>query len=76
MPGLEGTSDPLWIYFTCFRVLKANGDHRAAGILSSAFELLQAQASKIEDVDLQFSFLNNVKVNREIQAESTKEGAM
>lgn len=76
VPGLEGTSDPLWIYLACYRVLKANDDNRAVEILSTALELLHAQASKIEDVDLQFSFLNNVKVNREIQAESTKEGAV
>lgn len=73
VPGLEGTSDPLWIYLACYRALQANDDDRAAGILSTAHKLLLAQAAQIEDVDLQFSFLNNVKVNREIQSESTKE---
>lgn len=76
VPGLEGTSDPLWIYLTCYRVLKANGDDRAADILSAALKLLRAQASKIEDADLQYSFLNNVKVNREIQAESAAGGTV
>jgi tetratricopeptide (TPR) repeat protein len=76
LPGLEGTNDPHWIYLTCFRVLKANSDDRAADILSAALELLREQASKIEDADLQYSFMNNVKVNREIQAESESGGAL
>ena len=76
VPGLEGTSDPLWIYLACYRVLKANGDDRAADILSAALKLLRAQALKIEDADLQYSFLNNVKVNREIQAESAAGGTV
>ena len=32
--------------------------------------LLREQASKIEDPDLNYSFLNNVETNREIQTES------
>jgi tetratricopeptide (TPR) repeat protein len=69
VPGLEGTSDPLWIYLSCFRVLKAAQDERQHKIISSAHALLEEQAAKIEDADLRYSFLNNVKVNQEIYAE-------
>jgi tetratricopeptide (TPR) repeat protein len=68
IPGLEGTSDPMWIYLTCYKVLKANNDPRGQDILSTAQNLLQDQAEKITDPDLQYSFLNNVLVNREIQS--------
>ncbi len=66
VPGLEGTSDPMWIYLTCYKALLANNDLRAQDILSEAQKLLQDQVLKIEDPDLHYSFLNNVKTNREI----------
>jgi predicted ATPase/class 3 adenylate cyclase len=68
MPGLEGTSDPMWVYLTCYKVLKANQDQRAQDLLSEAQKLLAEQVAKIEDPDLQYSFLNNVVSNREIQS--------
>jgi class 3 adenylate cyclase/tetratricopeptide (TPR) repeat protein len=74
VPGLEGTADPLWIYLTCCKVLSANEDQRAETLLKSALYMLQEQASKIEDADLRYSFLNNVKVNREILSASEMGG--
>lgn len=68
-PGLEGTSDPLWIYFACYKVLKAIQDGRGRNILSSANELIGEQAAKIDDADLRYSFLNHVKVNQFISSE-------
>ena len=70
VPGLEGTNDPLWIYLTCYKVLKSIQDQRTDDVLKRAQSLLEEQASKIEDPDLNYSFLNNVETNREIQAES------
>jgi class 3 adenylate cyclase/tetratricopeptide (TPR) repeat protein len=70
VPGLEGTSDPLWIYLTCYKVLAAIQDQRAVRVLEHARRLLEEQALKIEDPDLLYSFLNNVETNREIQAGS------
>jgi predicted ATPase/class 3 adenylate cyclase len=74
IPGLEGTGDPMWIYLTCYEVLKANNDSRAQEILSAAQDLLKDQVTKIEDPDLQFSFLNNVITNREIQSAGNSGG--
>jgi hypothetical protein len=68
IPGLEGTAEPLWIYLACYEVLIANNDSRAQEILSTAQHFLEDQVAKIEDPDLQYSFLNNVITNREIQS--------
>ena len=74
VPGLEGTNDPLWIYLTCYKVLKAIQDQRADNVLKRAQSLLREQASKIEDPDLNYSFLNNVETNRDIRAETSLGG--
>ncbi|UCF26949.1 MAG: hypothetical protein JSW42_09875, partial [Chloroflexota bacterium] len=74
IPGLEGTGDPMWIYLTCYQVLKANHDSRAQDILSTAQNLLESQVEKIEDPDLQYSFLNNVITNRAIQSAGNSGG--
>jgi hypothetical protein len=58
----------LWIYLACYEGLIANNDSRAQEILSTAQHLLEDQVAKIEDPDLQYSFLNNVITNREIQS--------
>ena len=67
IPGLEGTRDPMWIYSVSCQVLSAAQDSRMAHILETAHHLIHMQAAKISDPDLQFSFLNNVKSNKEIQ---------
>jgi predicted ATPase/class 3 adenylate cyclase len=74
VPGLEGTSDPMWVYLICYRVLKTVREQRAAKILGEAQKLIEDQALKIEDADLHFSFLNNVKTNQEIQSEFSQGG--
>ena len=74
VPGLEGTGDPMWIYLTCYRVLKAVQDQRSENILREAQKLIEEQALKIEDSDLHYSFLSNVKTNQEFQFEFTLGG--
>ena len=53
----------------CYRVLRANGDPRAAEILALGHRLLQEQAGRIPDEALRRSFLENVAENRELAAE-------
>lgn len=69
VPGLEGTSDPIWIYLICYEVLKAVKDQRSDNILAEAHKLIEEQALRIEDSDMNFSFLSNVKTNQEIMSE-------
>jgi hypothetical protein len=74
VPGLEGTSDPMWIYLTCYKILKAVQDQRSETILREAQKLIEEQALKIEDPDLHYSFLSNVKTNQELNSEFTQAG--
>jgi hypothetical protein len=55
-------------------VLKAVQDQRSENILREAQKLIEEQALKIEDADLHYSFLSNVKNNQEIQSEFTLGG--
>jgi hypothetical protein len=67
-PALEGTMEPLRVYLTCYQALRANDDPRAEEVLDAGHRLLQARANKIEDEDLQRSYLQNVPYHREIFA--------
>jgi hypothetical protein len=66
--GAGGAVDGLLIYLTCYHVLHAAGDPRAATILEAAYKLLQERATKIVDAAMRHSFLENVPYHREIVA--------
>jgi adenylate cyclase len=65
---LHGTNEPLRVYLTCYHVLQAIRDSRAAGVLETAYATLQEQASKIGDEALRRSFLENVPYHHNIVA--------
>ena len=67
-PELYGTWEPLRVYLTCYRVLRAGEDPRAEEILDAAYRLLQERAARIEDERLRRSYLENVAAHREIIA--------
>jgi DNA-binding SARP family transcriptional activator len=67
--SVDGTDEPLRIYLTCYRVLKANDDRRAQEVLEEAHNLLQERAVKIDDEALRHSFLENVAAHRELVSE-------
>lgn len=60
----DGWGCPQRLLLTCYRVLAANQDLRAAALLRQAWQVVQDQAEKISDPDLRTTFLNNVPVNR------------
>lgn len=64
-----GTDEPLQVYLTCYRVLRAARDPRASEILATAYQLLQKRAATIEENALRRSFLENVAAHREIAEE-------
>ena len=66
---LEGTEQPLLVYLTCYRVLRAAADPRAEVVLEEGYRLLQEIAGKITDPELRSSFLENVAAHREVVAE-------
>jgi tetratricopeptide (TPR) repeat protein len=59
-------AEPFRMYLTCYRVLRTNQDSRAEDILNTAYRLLQERAAKIDDEEMQRSFLENVPAHREI----------
>ena len=67
--SLDGTDEPLRVYLTCYRVLKANRDPRAQEILTTAYNLLQKHAGNTTDEEMRRSFLENVLVHRELVRE-------
>jgi tetratricopeptide (TPR) repeat protein len=67
--GLDDTEEPFRVYLTCYRILDANQDPRVQETLSTAHNLLQEQASKIEDEEMRRLFLENVPAHQEIVRE-------
>lgn len=63
---LEGAMDPLWIYLTCYRVLRAGQDPRAKALLIQAYGVLQEQAGRIADPEIRRVFLEEVSAHRAI----------
>ncbi len=63
---LEGTDDPMRVYLTCYRILKASEDSRAIGILEKGYQFLQTRAENIPDEPNRRIFLENVRSNREL----------
>ncbi len=66
-PAQRGAPSALNGSLTAFRVLERANDPRARPVLQSAHEALQARAGKISDETQRRSFLENVRVNRELQ---------
>jgi hypothetical protein len=57
------------VYLTWHRVLQANGDPRADGLLEEGYRFLRERAEKINDEGERQSYLENVAANREIVEE-------
>ena len=65
---LDETYETMRVYMTCYRVLIAHDDKRAAPILQAAREELQRRAANISDQELHRSLLENVPWHREALA--------
>ena len=66
--SFDGTEEPLLLPLTCWQVLHAAGDPRAADVLAAAHAELQAQAVRITDPQARRGFLQHVPHHREIVA--------
>jgi tetratricopeptide (TPR) repeat protein len=60
---------PYTIHLTCYRVLAALEDPRAAGVLEKAYHLVQERAARIPDPEQRRSFTENLIEVRAILAE-------
>lgn len=66
--SFDGAEEPLLLPLTCYQVLRAAGDPRAAGVLATAMAELQAQAARIGDARARRGFLEQVPHHRELCA--------
>jgi tetratricopeptide (TPR) repeat protein len=69
LPHLATVDDPYYTDLTCYRVYQATDDARAEEILATAHRLLQENAALFSDEASRRSFLENVRVNRQIVQE-------
>jgi len=60
---LEGSGERFSIYLTCYQVLQAAGDERAAPLLNTAHTLLQEQAARL-DATTRRLFMENIEAHR------------
>jgi predicted ATPase/DNA-binding SARP family transcriptional activator len=60
-----GYNNPFFIYLTCYRVLAANADPRAAVLLQQGYDLLQLDAASLGDAE-RHGFLSAVPIHRDL----------
>jgi len=58
--GLEGTEEPLRVYYACYLALEKAQDPRSQTVLHAAAELLEAQVLKLRDENSRKIFVENV----------------
>jgi tetratricopeptide (TPR) repeat protein len=64
---LEGTEDPLRVYYACYLALERAKDPRSMPVLSSAVRLMEAQVSTLEDEQSRRMYIENVPWRLAIQ---------
>jgi predicted ATPase/class 3 adenylate cyclase len=64
---LDGTEEPLRIYLACYIALERTKDPRAAQILETAMQLLEAQVSKFNNEQSRRMYIENVPWRRAIE---------
>jgi hypothetical protein len=64
--SLEGTEEPLRIYYACYLFLEKKQDPRSRQILQSAMSLLEAQVSKFGDDAARKRYIENIPWRRAI----------
>jgi predicted ATPase/class 3 adenylate cyclase len=65
--ALDGTDEPLRVYYACYLFLEKKGDPRTKQILQSAKNLLEAQVSKFSDQAARKRYVENIPWRRAIQ---------
>ena len=64
---LEGTEEPLRVYYACYLALANAHDPRSHTVLSAAVQLLEAQVSKLSDEGSRQMYVENVPWRLAIQ---------
>ena len=64
---LDGTEEPLRVYYACYRLLEKKQDPRAKQILQTALKLLEAQVSVFTDDAARNRYIENIPWRRAIR---------
>jgi tetratricopeptide (TPR) repeat protein len=64
--GTDGIDEPVLVYLTCYSVLHAARQERAAEALRAGYELLMGRAARINDPALRRSYLENLPAHAEL----------
>ena len=65
--ALEGTEEPLRVYYACYLALVKNQDPRSNSLLREAIGLLEAQVSKLRDEESRRLYIENIPWRLAIQ---------
>ncbi|HUM72465.1 MAG TPA: hypothetical protein PLK31_26875, partial [Chloroflexota bacterium] len=65
--SLNGAEEPVLVYLTCYQVLVALGDERAAAVLQAGHDFLQQRAFYLQDDAQRQQFLDGVAAHRELE---------
>jgi class 3 adenylate cyclase/predicted ATPase len=68
---LDGTDEPLRVYYTCYRFLEKKKDPRAGQILQKAKELLETQVSKFSNDAERKRYIENIPWRRAVRDATT-----
>ena len=61
---LDGTEEPLRVYYACYQILERKQDPRARQILQAAMQLLETQVSKFSDENTRKRYIENIPWRR------------
>ena len=71
--ALDGTDEPLRVYYVCYLLLKKKHDPRAQQILKTAIKLLEERVSKFSDEITRRQYIENIPWRRALQAAAQTE---
>jgi tetratricopeptide (TPR) repeat protein len=73
--SLEGTDEPLRVYYACYQYLELQKDPRAQRVLQKARHMLETQVSKFNDEQARKAFVENFPWRRAIFTASNNHGS-
>jgi len=65
--ALDGTDEPLRVYYACYLLLEKKQDPRSKEVLQTAMNLLEAQVSKFKDETARKRYVENIPWRRAIR---------
>jgi predicted ATPase len=72
---LYGGDEPFQVYVTCYQILHAHDDPRAAQILAEARQQIESRLALLPDEQTRHAFLTNIPAHRTLMGDHHKAGA-